>query len=86
MFDQSFIVTNEVLPVRLPIENVIFVMGDVDATSPVVRSRNLTGNNTHKLKQPQNKQAIAREARYVSYSTASPTLRKTHDTDRRDVE
>ncbi|CAN0252493.1 unnamed protein product, partial [Laminaria digitata] len=39
MFDQSFPVHKQDLPITLAVENVIFVMEDVDATSPIVRSR-----------------------------------------------
>ncbi|CAM9847032.1 unnamed protein product, partial [Laminaria digitata] len=39
MFDQSFPVEKQDLPITLAIDNVIFVMEDVDATSPIVRSR-----------------------------------------------
>ena len=45
MFDQSFPVDKQDLPVTLAVENVIFVMEDVDATSPIVRSRELDDNN-----------------------------------------
>ena len=39
VFDQKFPVIGEELPVSLGFENVIFVMEDVDAASPIVRSR-----------------------------------------------
>lgn len=51
MFDQNFPVDKQDFPVTLAIENVIFVMEDVDATSPVVRSRGLDGD-TLKPAQP----------------------------------
>lgn len=39
VFDQKFPVVGEELPVSLGFENIIFVMEDVDAASPIVRSR-----------------------------------------------
>ncbi|CAN0119203.1 unnamed protein product [Scytosiphon promiscuus] len=39
VFDQKFPVIGEELPVTLGFENVIFVMEDVDAASPIVQSR-----------------------------------------------
>lgn len=39
VFDQRFPVVGEELPVSLGFENVIFVMEDVDAASPIVKSR-----------------------------------------------
>ncbi|CAN0083822.1 unnamed protein product, partial [Ectocarpus sp. 8 AP-2014] len=39
VFDQRFPVVGEELPVTLGFENVIFVMEDVDAASPIVQSR-----------------------------------------------
>lgn len=39
VFDQKFAVVGEELPVSLGFENVIFVMEDVDAASPIVQSR-----------------------------------------------
>lgn len=39
VFDQKFPVIGEELPVSLGFENVIFVMEDVDAASPIVHSR-----------------------------------------------
>lgn len=39
VFDQRFPVVGEELPVSLGFENVIFVMEDVDAASPIVLSR-----------------------------------------------
>eukprot|EP00904_Undaria_pinnatifida_P012125 jgi/Undpi1/8042/HiC_scaffold_24.g10514.m1 len=51
MFDQNFPVDKQDFPVTLAVENVIFVMEDVDATSPVVRSRGLDGD-TLKPAQP----------------------------------
>ncbi|CAN0188246.1 unnamed protein product [Ectocarpus sp. 12 AP-2014] len=39
VFDQRFAVVGEELPVTLGFENVIFVMEDVDAASPIVQSR-----------------------------------------------
>lgn len=39
MFDQVLNVERQDLPVTLPFANVIFVMEDVDAASPIVRSR-----------------------------------------------
>ena len=40
VFDQTFGVVGEELPVSLGFENVIFVMEDLDAASPIVQSRN----------------------------------------------
>lgn len=56
MFDQKLLVEGEDLPVSLPLENVIFVMEDVDAASPIVRSRERTGG---RRKQQQKKRASA---------------------------
>lgn len=42
VFDQKFPVIGEELPVSLGFENVIFVMEDVDAASPIVKSRDRT--------------------------------------------
>lgn len=39
VFDQKFPVVGEELPVTLGFENVIFVMEDVDAASPIVHCR-----------------------------------------------
>lgn len=39
VFDQKFAVVGEQLPVSLGFQNVIFVMEDVDAASPIVHSR-----------------------------------------------
>ena len=39
VFDQKFTVVGEELPVSLGFENMIFVMEDVDAASPIVHSR-----------------------------------------------
>ena len=45
MFDQSFRVVKEELPVNLKHENVIYVFEDVDAASKIVKSRKLTSSN-----------------------------------------
>lgn len=39
VFDQKFPVVGEELPVTMGFENIIFVMEDVDAASPIVQSR-----------------------------------------------
>lgn len=39
VFDQKFAVVGEQLPLSLGFQNVIFVMEDVDAASPIVHSR-----------------------------------------------
>ena len=39
MYDQTFWVVKEELPVTLPFESMIFVMEDIDAQSPIVRCR-----------------------------------------------
>eukprot|EP00752_Nemacystus_decipiens_P016296 g14573.t1 len=45
MFDQSFRVVKEELPVNLKHENVIYVFEDVDAASKIVKSRKLTSSH-----------------------------------------
>lgn len=39
VFDQKFAVVGEELPVKMGFENIIFVMEDIDAASPIVQSR-----------------------------------------------
>lgn len=39
MFDQSFAVEKQELPVSLRYENIIFVFEDIDAATPIVRNR-----------------------------------------------
>lgn len=45
VFDQKFPVVGEELPVSLRFENVIFVMEDVDAASPIVHARENSKRN-----------------------------------------
>lgn len=56
MFDQHFPVDKMDLPVTLAIENVIFVMEDIDATSPIVRSRDHAPRDTQIPAEGQDKQ------------------------------
>jgi hypothetical protein len=39
VFDQTYAVSGEEMPVKLPFSNTIFVMEDIDAASPIVQSR-----------------------------------------------
>lgn len=39
MYDQKFTVVGDDLPVELSYDNIIFVMEDIDAQSPIVRCR-----------------------------------------------
>lgn len=45
VFDQSFAVKGEDMPVKLSFKDIIFVMEDVDAASPIVHARSSTGKN-----------------------------------------
>ena len=40
VFDQTFTVSGEEMPVKLPFSQTIFVMEDIDAASPIVQNRN----------------------------------------------
>ena len=48
VFDQSFAVKGEDMPIKLSFKDVIFVMEDVDAASPIVHSRAKTGGSNTK--------------------------------------
>ena len=71
MFDQSFPVAKQDLPISLSVENVIFVMEDVDATSPIVRARESAGNDTCKPAQPQQNPIRARKVRHVTHPASN---------------
>ena len=66
MFDESFPVVKQDLPITLAVEDVIFVMEDVDATSPIVRARDHAGYDTRKPSQPQQSPISAMKARHVN--------------------
>jgi hypothetical protein len=44
VFDQSFAVKGEDMPVKLSFKDIIFVMEDVDAASPIVHARTSSDN------------------------------------------
>ena len=48
VFDQSFAVKGEDMPIKLSFKDIIFVMEDVDAASPIVHSR-LNGKEEEKV-------------------------------------
>lgn len=69
MFDQNFPVDKQDLPVTLAIDNVIFVMEDVDATSPIVRAREHAPPNVRIPAQAKNEQIYsARQENMVNPS------------------
>ena len=61
MFDESFPVDNQALPGTLAVDNVIFVFENVDSTSPIVRSREIDGNNGWESAEPEKKQTCAKK-------------------------
>ena len=61
MFDESFPVDNQALPGTLAVDNVIFVFENVDSTSPIVRSREIDGNNGWEPAEPEKKQTCAKK-------------------------
>lgn len=67
MFDQTFSVDSEDLPVSLPYENVIFVMEDVDAASPIVKSRDRAAER----RRSKRKRAAAASAAAAAASAAA---------------
>eukprot|EP00904_Undaria_pinnatifida_P012176 jgi/Undpi1/8089/HiC_scaffold_24.g10561.m1 len=82
VFDQKFPVIGEELPVSLGFENVIFVMEDVDAASPIVHSRDrakrkrgtkTTLKVTQELSQPE--VAVERPAKIAANPKAGWTPR-----------
>lgn len=48
VFDQTFPVKSEALPVSLPFEKVIFVMEDIDSASPIVHIRGRSRKSNEK--------------------------------------
>ena len=45
VFDQSFAVKGEDIPIKLSFKDIIFVMEDVDAASPIVQTRCAENSN-----------------------------------------
>lgn len=68
MFDQSFPVVGEDLPISLSFENIIFVMEDIDAASPIVRSRERA---SHKHRRRQKASAKALKAKQAGAAAKS---------------
>lgn len=67
MFDQSFRVSQLELPASLSFENVIFVMEDVDAASPIVRSRDRAATRC----KDKRRRAAARKARVGAFACSA---------------
>ena len=60
VFDQSFAVKGEDMPIKLSFKDVIFVMEDVDAASPIVHSR-AEDKTSKKTKQVTDKEEVEKE-------------------------
>lgn len=58
MYDQKFPVVGEDLPVELSYDNVIFVMEDIDAQSPIVRCRQRAAEARRRRKRRQARAAM----------------------------
>lgn len=73
MFDQSFRVSKQDLPVSLAYENVIFVFEDVDAASKIVKAR---GNNNSYNNNNNRRQNAARAPGQSTTTTTTTTSGK----------
>ena len=71
MYNQTFTVAKKDLPVYLPFESVIFVMEDIDAQSPIVRSRSRTVE-VRRARRLRNVRASAKAAATESTKVAAP--------------